>query len=158
MPVQKLKKFLDENKVKYVSIAHSLAYTAQEIAALTHIKGQYLAKTVMVELDDEMAMVVVPANFHVNLELLMQATGARKVELASEEAFKDLFPQCEVGAMPPFGHLYGMETYVAPELAEDDEIAFNAGTHTELLKLSYNDFERLVGPKVIEVCRMPKAA
>lgn len=149
MPVQKLKEFLDAQGVKYVSISHSLAYTAQEIAALTHIKGKDLAKTVMVKVDGEMAMAVLPANYQVDLGLLQQAAGAARVELAGEEEFKGRFPQCEVGAMPPFGNLYGMDVYADTELAEDEEIAFNAGSHTELIRLSYSDFKRLVNPKVV---------
>ncbi len=77
-------------------------------------------------------------------------SGASKVELTNEQDFKDMFPECEVGAMPPFGNLYGMEVFVAETLAEDEEIAFNAGSHTELIKLAYKDFERLVKPKVIK--------
>jgi Ala-tRNA(Pro) deacylase len=75
--------------------------------------------------------------------------GAKRIELASEAQFMDAFPDCEVGSMPPFGNLYGMEVYVDQHLAEDREIAFNAGTHAELFKLAYSDFESLVKPKVI---------
>jgi len=156
MPVQKLRDFLDQNRVKYVSIAHSLAYTAQEIAALAHIKGRELAKTVMVKVDGKMAMAVVPASFQVDLDLLADALGAEKVELATEEEFKGLFPECEVGAMPPFGHLYGLETYVADRLTDDDEIAFNAGTHTELIQLALDDYSRLVEPRVLTFSARPQ--
>jgi Ala-tRNA(Pro) deacylase len=152
MPVQKLKKFLDENKIRYVSIIHSPAYTAQEIAALTHIKGDEMAKTVMVKLDGKMAMAVLPASFHVNLDRLREVAGVGKVELATEKEFKGLFPQCEVGAMPPFGNLWGMDVYVAEKLTEDEEIAFNAGTHTELVRLAFEDFNRLVEPRVVSLC------
>ena len=149
MPVRMLKEFLDQNKVKYVSIKHSPAFTAQEIAASAHIAGQELAKTVMVKLDGKMAMAVLPASFRVDFDLLKQATGAKKAELASEEEFEKLFPECELGAMPPFGNLYDMEVYVARRLSEDEEISFNAGTHTELVKLAYADFASLVRPKLI---------
>lgn len=150
MPVKKLKEFLDRNKVKYVTISHSCAYTAQEIAASAHIPGKELAKTVMVKVDGRMNMAVVPASSKVVLDDLRSATGAKDVRLAEEKEFKDLFPGCEVGAMPPFGNLYDMEVYVAASLAEDETIAFNAGTHTELIQLPYKDFERLVRPKVLE--------
>ena len=150
MPVKKLKDFLDEHKVKYVSIKHSTAYTAQEIAAAAHIPGKELAKTVMVKIDGNMAMAVLPASYKVDFDLLKEAAGADKVELATEQEFKDMFPECEVGGMPPFGNLWGMEVYVAKSLAEDEEIAFNAGSHTELIKLAYKDFERLVEPKVMK--------
>ena len=149
MPVKKLKEFLDSNKVKYVSISHSAAYTAQEIAASAHVPGKDLAKTVMVKIDGKMGMAVLPASFKVDLTHLKEALGAKAVELASEREFRDMFPGCETGGMPPFGNLFDMEVYVSAKLAEDQEIAFNAGSHTELLKLAYKDFERLVQPKVV---------
>jgi Ala-tRNA(Pro) deacylase len=151
MPVRKLKEYLDTQDVKYVTVSHSVAYTAQEIAARAHVRGKQLAKTVMVKLDGKMAMAVLPANFKVDFDLLKEASGATDTELATEREFKDLFPDCELGAMPPFGNLYEMDVYVAKTLAQDDEIAFNAGTHSELLKMPYSDFERLVNPKVVRI-------
>lgn len=150
MPVQKLKDFLDSNDIKYVTISHSAAYTAQEIAATSHIPGKEMAKTVMVKIDGEMAMAVLPSFEKVDFHLLKKAVGARKVELAGEQEFKDLFPGCDLGAMPPFGNLYGVKVFVAESLTEEEEIAFNAGTHTELIKLAYKDFESLVKPKVVK--------
>ena len=150
MPVKKLKAFLDENDVKYVTIKHSSAYTAQEIAASTHISGKEFAKTVIVKIDNIMAMAVLPASYQVDFKLLQEIFDTPKVSLASEAEFKYLFPDCEVGAMPPFGNLYDMEVFVAETLAEDEEIAFNAGTHTETIKLKYKDFERLVEPRVFK--------
>ncbi len=155
MPVKKLREFLDQNGVKYVSISHSPAYTMSEIAALAHIPGKEVAKTVMVKVDGKMAMAVLPSNAQVDFDLLKRGTGAKNVALASENDFKELFPECDVGAMPPFGNLYGMAVYVAPRLAEDREIAFNAGSHTELLRLTYKDFERLVKPKVFSFSKEP---
>ena len=149
MPVRKLKQFLDDKKVKYVSIQHSPSYTAQEIAASAHIPGKELAKTVMVKLDGKMAMAVLPASFRIDFDLLKDACDAERAELATEQEFRDAFPECELGAMPPFGNLYGMEVFVAPSLAEDEEIAFNAGSHTELIRLAYRDFERLVQLKLL---------
>jgi Ala-tRNA(Pro) deacylase len=149
MPVQRLQEFLDEHQVKYVVISHSRAFTTQEIAAATHIPGKELAKAVIVEIDGNLAMAVVPGSQKVDLDLLRDAVGAERVELARESAFKDRFPECEMGAMPPFGNLYGMPVYVADSLTEDEEIAFNAGSHTELVKMSYRDFERLVQPRVM---------
>jgi Ala-tRNA(Pro) deacylase len=153
MPVQRLKEFLDDNDVRYVRIQHSPAFTAQEIAASAHIPGKELAKTVMVKIDGKMAMAVLPASYKVDMEKLKAATGAGSVELAGEQEFKDMFPACEIGAMPPFGNLYGMEVYAAEVLTEDEEIAFNAGSHTELIRLAYADFERLVQPKVTKLSR-----
>jgi len=151
MPVKKLKEFLDSKNIKYVTIKHSTAYTAQEIAATAHIPGKELAKTVMIKIDEKMAMAVLPATAKVKFNLVRKASGAKKIELASEEEFKDMFPGCTVGAMPPFGNLYGMEVFVAKSLAEDEEIAFNAGSHTELIRLAYKDFEKLVKPRVVEI-------
>ncbi|MGB9602989.1 MAG: aminoacyl-tRNA deacylase [Limisphaerales bacterium] len=149
MPSRKLKEYLDKNGIKYISIQHSPAYTSQEIAAQTHIPGKLLAKTVIVKVEGKMVMVVLPANRKVILPELRSALDAEKVTLATEEEFKELFPDCELGAMPPFGNLYGMEVFVSPELSQEQEIAFNAGTHTELIKMAYKDFERLVQPKVV---------
>jgi len=149
MPVKTLKQFLDKEKIKYVSLIHSTAYTAQEVAASAHIPGKELAKTVIVQLDGETAMAVLPANRKVVLQDLREATGADQVKLVPEEEFKQRFPDCEIGAMPPFGNLYGMEVYAASSLAENANIAFNAGSHTEVIKLAYKDFERLVRPKEV---------
>jgi Ala-tRNA(Pro) deacylase len=148
MPVLKLKGFLDENGVKYVTIQHSAAYTAQEIAAHTHIPGKELAKTVMVKVDGKLAMAVVPASHRVDFDRLRDVAGAQDVELAGEAEFKDFFPACDVGAMPPFGNLYDMEVYVSDTLSEDVEIAFSAGSHSELIRLAYADYERLAQPKI----------
>jgi Ala-tRNA(Pro) deacylase len=150
MPIRKLKDYLDTRNIKYVTVRHSSAYTAQQIAASAHIPGKILAKTVMVKLDGKMAMAVLPASYLIDFDLLKQVTGCKKVELAHEQEFKNIFPQCEVGAMPPFGNLYGLDVYVSESLAEDDEIAFNAGTHTELIRLSYDDFERCVESIVLK--------
>lgn len=151
MPATALKRFLDDNGVKYVTISHSRAFTAQEIAASAHIRGRDLAKTVVVRLDGRLALAVLPASYKVDFDLLREVTGVRDVELATEREFKDEFPGCEVGAMPPFGNLYDMDVYVAQVLTEDEEIAFNACSHTELIKLAYADFERLVAPKVVRI-------
>ncbi len=149
MPARRLKELLDKEKVKYVCIGHSPAYTAQEVAASAHIPGWEVAKVVMVKVDGAMAMAVLPANRKVVPQDLREMLGAERVELATEAEFRDKFPDCEIGAMPPFGNLYGMAVYVAPGLAADEEIAFNAGTHTEVIKMPYRDFERLVKPKVL---------
>jgi len=148
MPVQKIKDYLDSLNVKYVTISHSLAYTSQQIAAVSHIPGKELAKTVMVKIDGKMAMVVLPASYKVDLELVKRAAGASTVSLASESEFQNMFPECDPGAMPPFGNLYGMDVYAEEKLAEDEEIAFNACSHLELIKLAYKDFARLVKPEI----------
>ena len=148
MPVAKLKEFLDQNRVKYVSLRHSTAYTAQEIAASAHVKGRTMAKTVVVKLGGKLALAVLPAKYHVSLEKLKAVCGAASAELATEEEFIKAFPGCETGAMPPFGNLFGLAVYVDETLSRGEEIAFNAGSHTELIQLAYADFARLVVPKV----------
>ena len=158
MPVAKLKELLDREKVKYVTISHSMAYTAQEIAAAAHIPGKEIAKTVMVKLDDRMVMAVLPATARVELDRLREIAGAETVALATEEDFKALFPECATGAMPPFGGLYGMELFADRSLAEDEEIAFNAGSHAELIRMAYTDFERLAQPKLAEFTAAPALA
>src|SRR5262252_3586991 len=122
MPVKTLKQFLDKEKIKYVSIVHSTAYTAQEVAASAHITGRELAKTVIVELDGKMAMAVLPANRKIVLQDLREVTGSDQVKFASEETFRQRFPDCEPGAMPPFGNLYGMDVFLAQSLANNNEI------------------------------------
>lgn len=149
MPVKKLKEFLDSHKVKYVSMTHSPAFTAQEIAAAAHISGKSLAKTVIVKMDGHLAMVVLPAHDQVNFSKLKEVTGTSGVDLASESEFKDKFSGCEVGAMPPFGNLFEMPVFVSNHLSHQDHILFNAGSHSELMQVTYNDFERLVKPKVV---------
>ncbi|MCS6830184.1 MAG: YbaK/EbsC family protein [Armatimonadota bacterium] len=154
MPARKLKEFLDSHGVKYVSITHSRAYTAQEVAASAHIRGKEFAKTVMVKLDGKMAMAVLPATRKVDLDALKQASGAQRAELATEQEFQYMFPECETGAMPPFGNLYGMEVYADASLTEDEEIAFNAGSHIEVIRMAYKDFERLVQPKIADISKV----
>jgi Ala-tRNA(Pro) deacylase len=149
MPAKVVKEFLDQNKIKYVSIKHSRAFTAQEIAASAHIHGKKIAKTVVLKVDGKIVFAVLPATYKVDFNLLKEALKTDNVRLANELEFKDKCPGCEVGAMPPMGNLFGIETYVAASLVEDDEIAFNAGTHTELIRLNYSDYEKLVKPKIL---------
>lgn len=149
MPIRRLKDYLDRNQVKYVTLSHSPAYTAQEVAAKAHVSGWELAKTVIVKIDGTYAMAVLPASEQVDFDMFESALGARDVRLAVEEEFQGLFPNCDIGAMPPFGNLYGLKVYVAPELAEDEEIVFSSGSHTELVRMGYDDFERLVEPEML---------
>jgi Ala-tRNA(Pro) deacylase len=145
----KLKEFLENHHVKYDSLPHSPAFTSQEIAASAHVSGKQLAKTVIVKTDGKLAMVVLLANDHVNFTKLKQATRSASVDLASESEFKDKFKNCEVGAMSPFGNLYGMPVYVSDHLTEQQHILFNAGSHSELMGVDYQDFARLVKPTVV---------
>jgi len=155
---KQLKEFLDSHKVKYVTLTHSTAYTAQDIASLTHVRGDEFAKTVIAKIDGTMAMAVLPASYHVDLPLLMAAASGKNIALASEADFRDRFPDCETGAMPPFGQLYGMPVFVDESLTRDKEIAFNAGTHRDLIRLSYEDFAKLVQPKVSQFSTMAEPA
>lgn len=147
MLAPRLKEFLDANGVNYLTIPHRQAYTAMEVAEAAHVRGQEMAKTVIVDVDGHLAMAVLPATKHVNVEHLRRSVGAQHVGIAKEGEFRFDFPGCEVGAMPPFGNLFNMEVLVDPKLAEDAEIAFNAGTHTEVLRMAYKDFDRLVHPR-----------
>ena len=158
MPLSKLRTFLDSHHMKYLVISHSLAYTAQGVAALAHVSGKQLAKTVIVKIDGILAMVVIPASFHVDLNRLRKVTGGHTVELASEHEFKDAFPDCETGAMPPFGNLYDMAVYADASLAEKEEVTFTAGTHRELVRMSWEDMRRLVNPTVDVFAYYPSAA
>jgi Ala-tRNA(Pro) deacylase len=151
MTLSKLRQFLDSQHTKYLVISHSLAYTAQGVAALAHVSGKELAKTVIVKIDGILAMAVVPASFHVDLDRLKTLTGAQTVELATEGEFKDAFPDCETGAMPPFGNLYDMSVYADVGLAENEEITFTAGTHRELVRMDWDDMLRLVNPTMAEL-------
>ncbi|HVP37566.1 MAG TPA: YbaK/EbsC family protein [Candidatus Saccharimonadales bacterium] len=149
MPAKRLRTYLDENHIRYVAMSHSQAYTAQEIAAASHVPGKAMAKTVMVKLDGKMAMVVVPALHKIDLEVLKRGSHSSRTELATEAEFKLLFPDCEPGAMPPFGNLYGLPVFVEEGLTANPEIAFNAGSHTEILKMDFADFQRLVKPTLL---------
>ncbi|MGH1537129.1 MAG: aminoacyl-tRNA deacylase [Gammaproteobacteria bacterium] len=148
MPVTRLTNYLIDKDIRYSIIPHMATYTAQETAASTHIPGIEFAKTVMVKIDKELAMAVLPAQYKVNLSHLKQATDAMLVELAVEDDFVNIFPGCETGAMPPFGNLYGLDVYVDDSLLADEEIAFNAGSHKEIIKISYQDFMHLVRPQI----------
>ena len=151
MPEKRVKEFLESHNVSYETIVHRPAYTAQETAQSAHIGGKELAKIVMVEIDGKLAMAVLPASGKLDLGLLKQAAGAKRVRLAHESDFEARFPGCDAGAMPPFGNLYGMEVFVADTLAAGDRIAFNAGSHTELIRTPYREFERLVHPRVAKL-------
>ena len=151
MPTTKLMEFLETNGVPHQVIPHPPAFTATSVAGAAHIPGTVMAKTVVVSLDEQLVLAVVPANRKVDLERLRLAAGAFYADLAEEWEFIPDFPDCEPGAMPPFGNLYGMEVYVESHLAADPQIAFNAGTHTELISMAYKDFERLVHPRLVDM-------
>ena len=146
MSMERVTQYLDEQKIKYVILQHSPAYTAQEVAEAVHVSGRHFAKCVTVKIDGRLALAVLPATDQVDLERMARSVGAQAVELANESEFEDRFPGCEVGAMPPFGNLFDMEVFVSPHLTAAERIAFNAGSHTDVLQLAYSDFQRLVNP------------
>ena len=149
MPIlTRLQDYLDERKVAYQLIRHQEAYTASEIAHTLHISGKMIAKVVIIKADDRFVMAVLPSNYKVDFERLADALGGEHVRLATEGEFQELFPDCGVGAMPPFGNLYGLEVFVDQSLTEDEEIVFQAGSHLRAMKLRYQDFADLVHPKV----------
>ena len=138
---------LNENKATYEILRHPEAVTAQRIAQVEHVKGRHHAKVVIVKSGEQHLMTVLPADHQIDLEKVGKAIG-KAVSLAKEDDFKSLFPDCAVGAMPPFGNLYGLPTYVDQSLAEQDYIVFEAGTHRDAIKMSYRDYEKIVKPKV----------
>lgn len=145
----RLHHFLDERHAPYTTLTHDRTVTADATAAATQVDNQLFAKTVMLKVDDRLAMMVMPAAYRIDLTRLSRALGGPMVELAEESEFKDAFPDCEIGAMPPFGHLYGMPVYVDSRLAQQSAIAFNAGSHTEVLRMPYGEFERLAQPELL---------
>ena len=144
----KLESYLRQNGVPFEVRHHPQAFTAQELSEREHVPGKMHAKVVMVIADGKMVMLALPAPWRVDLERAAGALGARDVRLAREDEFVAAFPDCEPGAMPPFGNLYRLQVYVDPSLAEDDIIHFPVGTHTDSMSLKYRDFARLVGPTV----------
>lgn len=158
MPLNRLKDFLDTYQVKYSGISHSVAYTAQGIAALTHISGKELAKTVVLKADGDFLLAVVPASRRVDLSQIKSALAAKSVELATEEEFRELFPDCETGAMPPFGNLYGLRVLADESLTQDREIVFNAGSHRELIRMAWDDYVRLAKPTIVRLTAEAAAA
>jgi Ala-tRNA(Pro) deacylase len=145
----RLKAYLDESQVNYETLVHSTAYTAQEVAAATHVPGQELAKTILVRSGEELLMVVLPAPAHLDLEAFSDEIGLGGARLATENEFRDRFPDCDLGAMPPFGNLYDIPVYADESLKEDDQIVFNAGTHEEAIRMAFKDFEECVHPRYL---------
>lgn len=151
MEANRLKAYLEEHGVNYVGIRHSPAYSATEVAASAHVAAPHFAKTVVVRVDGAPAMLVLPANRRLLLPELRELLEREDVRLATESDLRALFPDCELGAMPPFGNLYGMPVHVFVALAHQARIAFNAGTHTEIIEMAYEDFDRLVRPRIIDL-------
>jgi Ala-tRNA(Pro) deacylase len=161
MPIlKKLKELLDAARISYETYNHPLAYTAQEISAQQHFSGKEMAKVVMLEVDGRLLMGVIPGSQRVNLNTAKTSLGAKAVRLATEAEFTSRFPECEIGAMPPFGNLFGLPVVVDPALAKDEYIYFNAGNHVQTVRLKYSDFTELVKPQIVRLIeeRKRKAA
>ena len=151
MPGQRLREYLDQHQVKYLCLEHPTAYTAQEVAQSAHVEGKTLSKTVIINVDGRLAMAVVHAPDRLDLQQLRSAIGAKEVRLATEDEFRDAFADCELGAMPPFGNLYGMEVFLEQDVPTDGDIVFSAGSHSEVMAVSYKDFADLVQPTTIHM-------
>ncbi len=159
MPIlRKLKEALDEAKISYEVHHHPLAYTAQEVATAQHLSGKEMAKVVILKLDGNLAMGVIAASQKINLTTVRESLGAKEVRLATEEEFSGRFPECEIGAMPPFGNLFGLPVFVDPALEKDEYIYFNAGNHMQTVRLKYKDFVRLVKPQKARLVEERKIA
>jgi Ala-tRNA(Pro) deacylase len=148
-PLNRLKEFLDANRVAYEVMVHPTAYAAQQLAAVQHVKGKELAKVVVLRSGEaEFMMAVLAAPCRVDLGKAREATGKQDLAIAHESEFMKLFPGCEPGAMPPFGNLYGVPVWVDESLAKDEEIVFNACTHTQAIRMRFAEFARLANPRV----------
>lgn len=147
MPARKLKEYLDSHNIKYMTIRHSPAYTTQEVAQSIHIQGHQVAKVVILKIEGELAMAVTSADRMVDLPGVMRVAGTSDVMLADEKEFESRFPGVETGAMPPFGNLYDLDVYVDRTLSKNKDIVFNSGSHTEVIRMAYADFEQLVHPR-----------
>jgi Ala-tRNA(Pro) deacylase len=143
-----VKNYLDLQHVPYQHHIHATAFTAQQLAAAERVPETTIAKTVVVKADDQFVMAVLPGTVKVDTAALKDSLNAREVQLATEDEFQELFPDSDVGAMPPFGNLYDLPVCADESLARDEEIVFNAGTHEDAIRMRYSDFSRLVGPKI----------
>jgi Ala-tRNA(Pro) deacylase len=148
--LERMKEYLSDNNVPFEIMTHTQAFTMPEVAAALHVPGEQVAKVVMAKGDGSMAMLVTSAAHRLDIPKVRDLLGADKVALAKEDEFADLFPDCEVGAMPPFGNLYNVPVYVDQALAEQASIVFRVGTHQQTMKVAYADYARLVGPMVGE--------
>ena len=155
MAARRIQEFLDGNHVRYAMIQHSPAYSASEVAQSVHISGRNLAKVVIVVINNRLAMAVVPATRDVDLNLLQRVTGFLDVRLAEEAEFADRFEGCQLGAAPPFGNLFGIDTYVEPRLLQQSHIGFNAGTHHQAILMKSDDYARLACPIVTHIAAEP---
>ena len=149
----KLQQFLEKNQIAFKHTVHPLAYTAREVASAEHLPAREVAKVVIISADNGYHMVVLPANRALDLTELRSTLGCSHARLATEQELGRLFPDCDLGAMPPFGNLYNMPVYVDGGLALDDWIAFNAGSHVDVVHMRFEDYKWLVSPMVLPLAR-----
>jgi len=147
--------YLNRSKVLYKRTEHAVAYTAAEVAQTVHFHGRNFAKAVMVKVDEELSMIVLPAHYHVGCEELAKTLHAERVRLSTEEEFNRRFPRCEIGALPPFGHLFGVQAYIAPVFDEASAVAFTAGSHSEIIIMDFDHFSRLAHATPIQTGVLP---
>ncbi|HEV2173051.1 MAG TPA: YbaK/EbsC family protein [Nitrospira sp.] len=152
---QRLQSYLDSHKIPYQVVNHSIAYTAREAADSLHIPANTFAKVVVIKAEGRYLMAVLPSTWKVDLKRLEEVLECPYVRLATEDELAILFPDCEIGSMPPFGNLYGTPVYVDATLTQDEEIVFDAGSHVGAIKMRYKDFVDLVRPQVAEFHREP---
>jgi Ala-tRNA(Pro) deacylase len=151
-----LNAYLDHERVHYDVLPHPEAFRALTIAQMLHTPEKEMAKVVIVKVDTRFVMTVLPASWNVDLSRLRTVFTTHQVRLATEDEITSLFPDCELGAMPPFGNLYRLPVYVDQSLTEDEEIVFQAGTHSDAIRMRYWDFAALVFPVVERFHRPPK--
>ena len=154
---QKLEAYLRAQGVPYKRQQHRRAFTAHEVAASEHLPDDMVAKVVIVFADADMVMLVLPASRQADLTKVAAALGAKRAWLADEHAFATVFPDCDIGAMPPFGNLYNLPVYVDRTLSTDETIVFQAGTHTDTMRMGYANYARLVHPTVVDIVQETRA-
>lgn len=150
-----LQRYLNNNGIPYQIIEHDPAFSAHGVSVATHVAEKEIAKTVILQIDGKFWMTVLRGDYKINLHMIKQAFAAHHVHLAHEEDLNTLFPDCQLGTMPPFGNLYGVPVLVDQALADDDQISFNACCYTKVVKIKYEDFRRLVNPLVGQYAEPP---
>jgi len=158
MTTTNLVQYLNQSGIPFELVTHLPAFSAHDVASATHVTDKELAKTIIIHADEGNWMAVLPANYRLNDRLIKRALGVKHVHFLQEEELTKLFPDCEVGAMPPIGNLYSMPVVVDKTMTQDDQIVFNAGTHTESVKMKFGDFENLVHPRVAQIAEPPYTA
>jgi Ala-tRNA(Pro) deacylase len=143
---RRIRDYLDSQKVPYEWLPHPQAFTAQEVAHSLHVSGKRLAKVVVLDADGRLVMAVLPASHRLSLPELKAEVSVQRLEMLPESELVKIFPDCDLGAIPPFGNLYGIDVYVDRAVVEAGEIVFTAGTHVDAARMEYSDYAALVQP------------